>query len=413
MASEAKIMEFPKTSSHDLSTVQFFWDFPQPDHGPVWLNNIRAQAWERFKEIGIPTPKMERWKYTNLPSAMRGLNIQPFNMDVRVTSDRPYAQSLVDMAERNEQWLAPLMMADVPGEEKYGDMGLWHMNTAFLRFGMVIDIPEGRIVEEPIVIKAHAADGQFSVPRIVIRVGRNAHATIIEERSGEGAYWTNTVSQIIMDEGARLEHCRLLDDSGRGVYTQSVHFRLARDCYYSSFTLDHGAALCRRTVHAELQGPGCEFHLNGLNLLSGKTHSDTTYLVEHQAPHCTSHQYIRNILADQSRGVFQGKVHVHQEAQKTDGYQLANTILLSDKAEMNTKPELEIYADDVKCSHGATTGQLDEEPIFYLRSRGLTEAQARELMLQSFCAEVIDKIGNEAFKAKIEEKAQSWLHKVL
>ncbi len=408
-----KVMQFPVKSPYDPSTAAMFADFPQPTHGPVWLNNVRADAWEKFKEYGLPTVKLERWKYTNLPAFVKNLNVRPFNMDVQVSSDRPYAQHLVTMAERNEQWLAPLMMGAVPGEEKYGDMALWYLNTAFLRFGLMIDIPDGRIVEEPIEIKAYADDGQFAVPRIVIRMGRGAKATIIEKMKGKGAYWKNSVTQIVQEENSHLEHCRLLEDSGEGVFTQSVHFRLARDCTYKSFTLDHGAGISRRYVHAQLLGPNIDFALNGLNLLKDKRHAEVTYLVEHEAPHCTSSQFIRSLVADEAHGVFQGKVHVHQEAQKTDGYQLSNAILLSDKAQMDTKPELEIYADDVKCSHGATTGQLDDEPIFYLRSRGLSEAQARMLMLQSFTAEVLEKIGDAKFRGIAEEKVEKWLQSVL
>lgn len=148
-------------------------------------------------------------------------------------------------------------------------------------------------------------------------------------------------------------------------------------------------------------------------MLKDKQHGDTTILIEHQAPHCNSNQFYRTLLDDGANGVFQGKVHVHQVAQKTDGYQLSNALLLSDKAEMDTKPELEIYADDVKCSHGATTGQLDEEPLFYLRSRGLSAAQARFLMIQAFLAEVIEKIGDEALEDEVNEQVAQWLQNVL
>ena len=154
-------------------------------------------------------------------------------------------------------------------------------------------------------------------------------------------------------------------------------------------------------------------HLTSINLLSGMQHGDTTILIEHTAPHCRSNQFYRTILDDSARGVFQGKVHVHKIAQKTDGYQLSNAILLSEKAEMDTKPELEIYADDVRCSHGATTGQLDEEPVFYLRSRGLSEKEARELLIQAFVDEVVDKIVDEDIQASVREKTGQWLTRAL
>jgi Fe-S cluster assembly protein SufD len=413
MVADKNIMQFPVKSPYDPESAKFFDGFEQPDHGPVWLNNTRRQALEYVKEYGIPSPKLEHWKYTNLPRALAGMNIKPLNLDIQVSSDRPYAQSLVDMAQRHEQWLAPMMMATPQLWDKMGPKFLWNINTAFLRFGIVIDIPDGRIVEEPIRFNSRSENGQFAVPRIVVRLGRGAQATIIEDHAGEGEYWRNTVVQILLDEGAQLNHYRNLHESAEGVSTRTVHLQQKRDSRYNNLNLTMGGKLDRCYMHAELQEQGAECAVNKINLLEGARHSDTTYLIEHQAPHCNSHQFVRSVLGDESRGVFQGKVYVHQEAQKTDGYQLANTILLSEKAEMNTKPELEIYADDVKCSHGATTGMLDDEPIFYLRSRGLTEAQARALMLQSFIGEVADKIEDETFKSIIDEKVETWLQKVL
>ena len=408
-----KVMQFPVRSPYDPETARMFDGFEQPDHGPVWLGNMRRKALERVCKYGLPNVKLEHWKYTNLPKALAGMKLSPLNLDVQVSSDRPYAQNLVDMAERHEQWLAPLMMASEEMEEKNGAMQLWNINMAFLRFGMVIDIPDGRIVEEPIYIKSFSQAGQFSVPRIVIRLGRGAQATLIAEHGGEGAYWRNSVTQILLEEGARLEHICDVEESEEGVGTRTVHLQMKRDSYFANFNLERGARLSRRYLHAELQETGAECLLHTLHLLDGARHADSTYLLEHQAPHCRSQQFVRSILADESRGVFQGKTYVNQEAQKTDGYQLANTILLSDKAQMDTKPELEIYADDVKCSHGATTGQLDEDPVFYLRSRGLSEAQARKLMLQSFIAEVCDNIEDEKFRSVIDVKVEAWLQKVL
>jgi Fe-S cluster assembly protein SufD len=186
-----------------------------------------------------------------------------------------------------------------------------------------------------------------------------------------------------------------------------------RDSTYNGFALNIGGKLTRHEIHAHLSGANAEISLNGLNLLNGSQHGDTTILIEHAALHCRSNQFYRTLLDDSARCVFQGKVHVHKIAQKTDGYQLSNAILLSEKAEMDTKPELEIYADDVKCSHGATTGQMDDAPLFYLRSRGLTEGEARSLLLEAFIAEVIEKVNNEHIEMQITEKAQSWLQKAL
>ena len=182
-----------------------------------------------------------------------------------------------------------------------------------------------------------------------------------------------------------------------------------RDSVYNNLRSKGSAKLPEMEIHSTLNGPNAEVNFDGLNLLLGSEHGDTTIVVEHQDPHCRSSQFYRSVLDDTARCVFQGKVHVHQIAQKTDGYQLSNALLLSDKAEMDTKPELEIYADDVKCSHGATTGQIEGEAIFYLRSRGLSEAQARLLLTQAFAQEVVDKIQHEDIRTEMEAKVEQWL----
>jgi Fe-S cluster assembly protein SufD len=174
-----------------------------------------------------------------------------------------------------------------------------------------------------------------------------------------------------------------------------------------------GGMMSRHQIQADLEGVNGFVSFNGLNLLGGKQHGDTTILINHRAAHCNSNQFYRSLLTDEAHGVFQGKVHVFEGAQKTDGYQLSNAILLSDKAVMDTKPELEIYADDVKCSHGATTGQMNEEPLFYLRSRGLSEKEARLLLIRAFVDEVVDKIEDEKLKAQIEKDVEAWLAQAL
>ena len=230
---------------------------------------------------------------------------------------------------------------------------------------------------------------------------------------GEGAYWKNRITEINLGKNARLYHYRIQGDSIEAVNTNLVTMKLGRDSFYESFNMNTGGKLTRHEIHAMLEGENIECHFNGINLLKGGQHGDTTILVEHKAPHCQSNQFYRTILDDEARGVFQGKVHVHQIAQKTDGFQMSNALLLSEKTEMDTKPELEIYADDVKCSHGSTTGQLDEEPLFYLRSRGLSESEARQLLVQAFVDEVADEITDEDVQARVKEEAQAWLQSVL
>ena len=306
----------------------------------------------------LPTPKVEEWKYTNLSRAL----------GEKFLSAEPH-----------------------PPEER------------------VIHISRGQNGGETVDILWKAVDGAHLNPRLKIILEEGAELTLLEQHIGQGAYWKNMATEIVIGANARLNHIRIQEDSNQAVQTNMVHITMERDSHLNSFSLNLGGKLTRHDIHAVLNGPNIECSLNGISLLQGKQHGDTTILMEHAAPHCRSNQFYRTILADESRGVFQGKVHVHKVAQKTDGYQLSNTLLLSPKAEMDTKPELEIYADDVKCSHGATTGQLDEEPLFYLRSRGLTKKEARLLLIQAFVDEVADKIADDKVKNSIKEMVSQWL----
>ena len=307
----------------------------------------------------LPTPKDERWKYTNLPRAV--------------------PDGLTQQDAREE----------------------------------TIHIKHGEICENPVEILWTGEEGTIHHPKLSITLEEGAQLTVIERFAGVGNYWQNMQTDISVGKNARLNHIRLVEDSSAAINTNMVSISADQDSVYNGFSLNLGGKMQRHDIHAILNGSNGEVSFNGLNLLEGDQHGDTTILIEHAAPHCRSNQFYRTILDGKARGVFQGKVHVHQIAQKTDGYQLSNAILLSDKAEMDTKPELEIYADDVKCSHGATTGQLDEEPLFYLRSRGLSEGQARMLLLEAFIAEVIAKIDNEPLEQDVLEKAKTWLSNAL
>ncbi len=271
----------------------------------------------------------------------------------------------------------------------------------------------GQICEKSDDVVWIGEDSFHHQPRLKIVLEDGAQATVIERHSGEGVYWKNMSTEIVLGEGARLNHIRVQNDSDESVHTDMVHITMERNSYLNSVSINMGAKLLRHDIHTVINGSGARCLLNGVNLLRGRQHGDTTLLMEHVAPNSFSNQFYRSILDDQAHGVFQGKIYVHREAQKTDGYQLYNTILLSQGARMNTKPELEIYADDVKCSHGTTTGQIDEEPMFYLRSRGLSEAKARMLLMQAFVDEVISKVSDGFVRNQIKEMAKEWLKEQL
>lgn len=310
----------------------------------------------------LPSPKEERWKYTDLPGALRRLTIVP-------------AESVAT------QWNGPTVI-DVPANEKSG---------------------------KPFEIYIKAAAKGMATPHLQIRLAENAEAVVIEHHEGDGAFWNNATAEIEIGAGARLLHYRVQHYGVGAVYTQVTNVALARDAYYEAFTLTTGAGLSRNQIYLTLDGENGHCELNGVNLLRGEQVGDTTLTVHHRAPRCVSHQFYRTVVDARARGVFQGKIHVDRVAQKTDGFQMSRSLILSEGAEMDTKPELEIYADDVKCSHGATTGQLDDEALFYLRSRGIDRDAARNLLIGAFMDEAVEKISDVAVREMMAGKVRAWL----
>lgn len=329
----------------------------------------------------IPTPKSERWKYTNLPRALKKLDLKPASLG--------WGNNVV------------VMEPAAPGEAQYRDTVLWDLNTQH--------VSDVQFLSGDGEIDITAKDGQWLSPRIVIDIKDNETVTIIERQNGKGAYWKNTVVQIRIGNNATLRHYRMIDETAQGVSTIFTHVKIGRDSTYEAFSMIEGAGFIRNQTHGELMGENAHCWLNGVNLLGGDQHADTTITIEHQQPNCTSKQTFKSVLDGKSHCVFQGKVHVHQIAQKTDGYQLSNALILSPQAEMDTKPELEIYADDVKCSHGATTGKLDDAPLFYMRARGIPEKEARSLLIEAFCGQAVENISDEATQDIVRERISAWL----
>ncbi len=307
----------------------------------------------------LPNIKQEEWKYTNLAKAI------PANLNVE-------------------------KMDEISVHVARGQNGGQHKDILFTGLDGVLHNPQLKVVLED-----------------------EAELTIIERHCGQGAYWKNMSSEITLGQGATLNHIRIQEDSDQATLTNMAQVSLGRDATYNSFTLTTGGNMSRYDVCAMLNGSGGACNINVVHLLSGKQHADTTLVVDHKAPHCTSHQFIRSVLEGRARSVFQGKVRVDKIAQKTDAYQLSNALLLSDGCTMDTKPELEIYADDVKCSHGATCGQLDENALFYMRSRGIAMEAAKKLLIEAFVDEVVDKVGNDSLAEQIKEKTHTWLSEAL
>jgi Fe-S cluster assembly protein SufD len=288
------------------------------------------------------------------------------------------------------------------------------LNTALMRDGAFVHVMKGKTAEKPIhllfVSTAHA-EPATSHPRNLIVAESQSQATIVESyvSVGPDVYLTNPVTEIILGDGAVLDHYKLQDESRRAFHVATMQYRQDRNSSLRSHSITLGGVLVRNNLTAVLDGEGAECTLNGLYLVMGEQHIDNHTRLEHAKPHCSSRELYKGILDDKSRGVFHGRILVHKGAQKTDSKQTNNNLLLSDEALINTKPQLEIYADDVKCTHGATIGQLDQDAIFYLRSRGIGEKAARSLLIYAFASEIVGRVKVEALRAKLDQFLLGWL----
>ncbi len=370
---------------------------------------------------GLPTPRQERWKYTQLaPFVQSGVARaqKPALAENPVTLPWlwPHSRKLVFVNGFLALGDARLTRAAQTGAAvddapltAFPDAGLWALNTLLAQDGAHLNITDDGAVFEIMYLGQWADQKLLASPRGRIRLAPNIAATVVERflPVGAGPVHTNAGLDIDVGAGARLTHIRVQDEGRDRHVLTSTHVHVARDATYDMTFLNLGAALARQDVWVELDGAGASATVGGAQLLTGRQHGDTTVQVDHHAPHGTSRQIIRNVLDGESTGVFQGKVQVDRAAQLTDGSQLCNTLMLSDRARMNTKPELEIYADDVKCSHGTTTGALDEEPLFYLRSRGIPANDARRMLLLAFIGDLYAHLP-DAVQTALMQQVEGW-----
>jgi Fe-S cluster assembly protein SufD len=406
MSAVAKFIPRYRAETSALGLID--WDRLSPA-AAEWVNALRRRAQISVCETGLPTQKLERWKYTNLPAKLKKMELSYQGADITLSGMKDYAEIFSKGMLHFPQWAQDMVERDAPSVEKYGDMMLWSLAGAYLKDGFTLDVPANTKTGMPLNVSLSGHDGAYFVPRQVIRIDEGAEFTLIETQSGQGAYWGNIVTQVEIAKGAKFKHYRFQQNSEAALMTQNTHIVLGEGAEYEAFTITTGANLSRNQIHVDMMGANAVCRLNGANMIDGSKLADTTITVDHCAPHCNSYQDYRTVVADKAVSVFQGKVHVHQIAQKTDGYQMAKSLLLSAQATVNTKPELEIYADDVKCSHGATTGRLDEEALFYMRSRGIPEAQAKNLLIESFVNEVIEGISCDDVREQSIQIISDWL----
>lgn len=404
-----------------------------------WLTPIRRAAMERFGELGLPTTSLEEWRYTSLkglagidfrPAGTRpagGYTAEKLHSRALACGGGPiftfvngrFAPELSRMAEI-QVGLKLLRLQEAARDHRAdvephlarlaGSRGqaFTALNTAFLDDGACLVVAPGTVVESPvhIVFLSSAAEAApvISHPRLLVIAGRRSQVTLVETYAGTGAgaSFTNAVSEISAGEGSVVDHYKIQRESSAGFHIATIEAELGRDATYSSHSFSDGAALARNDINVLMKDQGGDCTLNGLYIASGRQHIDNHTIIDHARPHCSSREIYKGVLGGSARGVFDGKVIVRADAQKTDARQANNNLLLSDSALVDTKPQLEINADDVKCAHAATIGQLDPDSIFYLRSRGLGLAEARNLLVHGFVHEMIDRVKIGCLKLGLE-----------
>ena len=405
-----------------------------------WLELVRSGAIDRFEQIGFPSVHEEEWKYTNLaPLAKESFQPATKPVDISISDAARFAYPETANAHivvvngfLKEEVSIKTALGDVVaidlfsavGDARYNkivrkylarnanyhDNGLKALNTAFLQSGVFLWIPKNVKLETPLQITFLSTGPQTaSFPRLLVVAEENSSATLIENYVGDDRYFTDAIAEIVLKEGARLEHYRVQNESERAFHIATTAAELGRASSYDVTSINLGAQLARHDVSVVLDHEGAECRVDGLYVVGTDQHSDTHSVIDHKEPHCNSHQLYKGILDGNGRAVFNGKIFVREGAQKTDAMQTNKNLLLSPQARIDTKPQLEIYADDVKCAHGAAVGQIDEEELFYLQARGLKSELARSLLTYGFAEEVIGKIKIDSIRAQLDEAVMSHL----
>jgi Fe-S cluster assembly protein SufD len=343
------------------------------------MKKLRENAFAGFSETGFPTVKTEDWKYTNVAPIVScewtvagGQNVIVDDHEIGLVSDFDYRRN-----------------------------GLAALNLAFADV-KIVRIAKDTSVAEPIELVFAADEGMAIFPHVIVVVEAGSKATIVETYASTAKGFTNTAIQIVVEDSANLTHYRVQKDSPEAFHVGTTEVKLHSGSRYDSTCINLGGAISRHDIDLKFTAEGGEAFVDGLYMLNGSQHSDTHSVIDHTVPNCTSHQNYKGVLNDKSRGVFNGKVFVRENAHGTDAQQSNKNLLLSNDARVDTKPQLEIFNDDVKCAHGATVGQLEEEELFYLRTRGLPDGLARNLLTYGFAEAIIRKIGIESIKADLD-----------
>ncbi len=429
-------MNAPVMAGNTIDAYASAFDVVDGDaSAPEAVRALRRAAFDRFVTLGFPTPKNEDWHYTSVASiADQEFAVLPartgdvtrddlapltfsgdwhtivfvngrFAPELSGLKKLPAGVEVVDLAGALRK--SPEIADRLGSVASHESNAFTALNAAFALDGAVLRIARDVEVAKPIhllFITDAAAARAMMHPRNLIVVERNASATVIETYASatDSMYFTNAVTEVTLGDGSTLRHYKMQREAPRAYHVGSIEVRQGRDSHYVSFSLATGAELARTNVYTTLDGEGSGATLNGLYMLDGEQHCDHQTQIIHAQPNTFSRELYKGILDGRSHGVFNGKVYVRPIAQKTDGKQTNNTLLLSDTAHVDTKPQLEIFADDVKCTHGATVGQIDKTALFYLKSRGIAAQTARRLLTYAFAADVLETIEVDAIREGLE-----------
>jgi Fe-S cluster assembly protein SufD len=405
--------------------------------------DARQGAFEAYERAGLPHRRIEEWKYTDLRALMREVLPLAAAPDAAALKRAGAALKLhaIEGARRLvlvDGVFAPKLSETGDPEEglgirtlrevlEAGDAALQAqllapenadamvaLNSAMMTDGIVIEVADGAVLTQPLHI-VHIASGAQPVAmftRSLLKLGKAASATLVESyisADGAKAYQVHDSLVVAIGDGARLDHVRLIEDGREAFNISSSVVTLGANAHFNTFGMASGSNVSRYQAVIAFAGEGSRVETNGVNLLNGRQHADTTLFLDHAVPNCASREIFRSVVDDRGHSVFQGRIIVRPDAQKTDAKMMTRALLLSDEAEADNKPELEIFADDVTCGHGATTGALDESLLFYLRARGLSEKEAQALLIQAFVGEAIESIANDALRELAISAAERWL----
>ena len=399
------------------------------------IHQIRKDAFASFVINGFPTTKSEEWKYTNVESiANTAFNLEISDTIIQQSDiekffikdlechklvfvngrfDKNLSDNFVSENDFNvsnlQEYIDDNLESDSQTLTKLADFkedSFVALNTAFMQNGIVLKIKKDKSIGKPFfLLFVSTNENYLSQPRILFNTEANSNALVIESfhNINSELNFNNVVSEFYIAENARVEHIKIQNQSDQSFHISNMFAKLEKSSYFNTLDINLGGNITRSNLFTKLAGEGSECVLNGVYVGNGTQHIDNRTVIEHEKPHCLSTETYKGIVGDNARGVFNGKIHVFQEAQKTNAIQNNSGLLLSDNASIDTKPQLEIYADDVRCTHGATIGQLDEDALFYLRSRAIDIQQAKKMLINAFAGEVIDQVENEILRNRIQE----------